>query len=60
MATVQQDIILKLVTTKDGDIEDVPFKKGDAVTVVQTWDQFYLVKDGNGHYYNVHKDKIAV
>ncbi len=60
MATLQQDIILKLVTTKDGDIEDVPFKKGDTVTVVQAWDDFYLVKDGNGHYYNVHKDKIAV
>lgn len=60
MATFNQDITLKLVTTKDGDIEDVPFRQGDAVTVVQTWDRFVLVKDDNGHFYNVPKDKITV
>ena len=59
MATVTQHITLKFQTTKDGDVEEVEFAAGDSLTVVQTWDRFYLVKDKDGHYYNVPKDKIA-
>ena len=58
MAKFKQDTTLKLITTKTGDIEEIKFAQGDAVTISQTWDKFYLVKDENGHYYNVPKERI--
>lgn len=59
MATVTQNVTLKFQTTKDGDIEEVPFAPGDPLTIVQAWDHFYLVKDNDGHYYNIAKDLVA-
>lgn len=59
MATFKTDTTLQLVTTKEGTPEPVQFAAGQTVTIVQTWDNFYLVKDDNGHYYNVRKEKIA-
>lgn len=58
MATVKTAFTAKFQTTKDGDIEETSFGAGDSVTIVQTWDRFYLIKDDNGHYYNVPKANI--
>ena len=59
MATFNEDITLKLITTKDGDIEDVSFSSGDEIEILETWSNHYLVKDDDGHYYNVTKDKVT-
>jgi hypothetical protein len=58
MATVKQDFTAKFQTSKDTDMEETAFHAGDTVTVVQTWDKFFLIKDENNHYYNVGKDNI--
>ncbi|MEO1170490.1 MAG: hypothetical protein AAFX94_00330 [Myxococcota bacterium] len=58
MATLKEDLTLKFVTTTDGDIEETEFSSGDSVYVVKEWDRHYLVRDDDGHYYNVDKDKI--
>lgn len=58
MATIKEDITAKYQTVKDGDIEETAFSVGDEVTIVQTWSQFFLVKDDEGHFYNLPKDKV--
>ena len=42
------------------DIEDVEFSAGDEVEVVEKWDDagFWLVKDDDGHFYNVKTDQL--
>ena len=59
-ATFTSDVELKLATNKDADIETVTFHAGDTAHIVKTWDRFFLIKDDNGHYYNVPKDKIQL
>ena len=51
MATISQDITLKFVTTKDADMEEVEFSTGDEVEVLETWDNHYLIKDDDGHFF---------
>lgn len=58
MANITRDLTLKLQTTKDSDVEDMHFCAGDVVTVVQTWQDFYLIKDAEGHFYTVAKDAV--
>ncbi len=58
MATFNEDITLKFVTTKDSDIEETEFSSGDEVEILETWDHHFLIKDDEGHYYNVPKDKL--
>ena len=60
MATIKEDITLKLQTTVDGDIEETSFSAGDEVDVVQKWDDagYVLIKDDDGHFYNIPADKI--
>lgn len=58
MATVKSNFVAKLQTSKNAEMEETAFSSGDSVTVVQTWDNFYLIKDDDGHFYNVRKDLI--
>jgi hypothetical protein len=58
MATFKQDVTLKFITNKRGEMEETAFKAGQDIQVVQVWDRFYLVKDKNGHFYNVHKELV--
>ena len=62
MASIKEDITLKYQTTKDGDVEETSFSAGDDVEVVQEWGEapFVLIKDDDGHYYNVPKEKLSV
>ena len=47
-------------TTVDGDMEETSFSSGDEVEVVQKWDEapFVLIKDDDGHFYNIPADKL--
>ena len=60
MATIKEDIILKFQTTVDEDSEETNFSSGDEVEVIQTWNEYYLIKDDDGHFYNIPKDKLEV
>lgn len=59
MATIARKIEAGLRTNKDSEVETVSFDAGDEVDVVKTWDHFYLVKDAEGHFYNLPKDAIT-
>lgn len=58
MAKIAKDFVAKFQTTKDGDMEETQFKAGDDISVVQTWQNHFLIKDKNGHFYNVAKELI--
>lgn len=58
MATVKEAITLKYQTTKDGDMEETSFSNGQSVTVISEWQNHYLIKDDDGHFYNIPKDKV--
>ena len=58
MATVNADITLKYQTTKDGDVEETSFASGDEIEVVSSWGKHHLIKDDDGHYYNIPKEKV--
>ena len=54
MPSFNADHTAKYQTTKDADIEETSFSAGDEVTLIQKWDnEFVLVKDDDGHFYNV-------
>lgn len=55
MATIKEDIVLKYQVTKDGDVVDTSFAQGDKVDVISKWTNHYLIKDGDGHFYNIPK-----
>ena len=59
MATMKDTVVLKYQTTKDGEIEETEFSAGSDVTIVQTWKNHYLIKDNDGHYFNVAKSHLA-
>jgi len=60
MATITEDITLKLQTTVDGDMEETEFSAGAEVEIVQRWDEapYVLIKDDDGHFYNIPADKL--
>ena len=60
MVCIKQDFTAAFQTTKDGDIETTEFHVGDEVTLLQTWEHFYLIKDQNGHLYNIRKTYLEV
>ena len=59
MATFTEETTLKYITTTDGDLEEHTFSSGDEITVLEEWDDYYLIKDDDDHIYNVPHDKIA-
>ena len=58
MATIKENITLKFMTTKDGDLEETNFSSGDDVEVLETWETHYSIKDDDGHHYSIPKDKL--
>ena len=58
MATIKADITLKFMSTKDGDMEEASFSAGDEVEIVETWTDYVLIKDDDGHLMNIAKDKL--
>ena len=59
MATLARPFDAGLRTNKDSETETVHFAAGDEVEVVKEWDRFYLVKDQDGHFYNLPKDAVT-
>ncbi|MEE2960993.1 MAG: hypothetical protein VYA34_09635 [Myxococcota bacterium] len=55
MANFKTDTTLKFITTKDGDVEEAEFSAGDEIEILETWENHYLIKDDDGHYFNVDK-----
>lgn len=60
MASIKEDFTAKYQTTTDTDEETTEFAAGDAVYVVKEWERHYLIRDDDGHYYNIEKDKIEL
>ena len=58
MAIIKEDITLKFATTKDSDIEETAFSSGDEVDLIETWEHHILIRDDDGHFYNIPKDKL--
>ena len=58
MAKLKENVTLKFQTTKDAEVEEAQFKAGEEVKIVHEWGTHFLVRAGDGHYYNVKKDKI--
>lgn len=58
MATITRALTCGLKTNKEADVEEVTFRPGDTVDVVKEWDRFFLVKDEDGHFYNLPKDAV--
>ena len=48
MANIKEDIVLKFITTTDGDIEETNFSAGDEVEVLEEWENHFLIKDDEG------------
>jgi hypothetical protein len=60
MATMTRTRTVKLRPNIDSDIEEITLQEGDTVKVVQKWDRFYLVKDAQGHFFNLPHSDVAV
>jgi len=58
MAKCRVALTLKLQTNKQADIETRELQAGDVVTITHTFEAVVLIRDAEGHYYNVPKDKI--
>jgi hypothetical protein len=60
MATIKEDVVLKFRATVDDDVEDTSFSAGDDVELVQQWEEagYCLIKDEDGHFYNIPSAKI--
>ena len=58
MAKCKIALTLKLQTNKQADVESRELKPGDTVTITHTFGEVVLIRDAEGHYYNVPKDKI--
>lgn len=60
MAKINRKLVAKLRTNTDSEIESVTFEAGDEVRLVKTWDRFHLVKDADGHFYNLPLADVTV
>ena len=58
MATIKEDVTLRFITTKDDDLEEKSFAAGESVEIMETWDEHYLIKDDDGHLFNVQKNFV--
>ena len=59
MATLKQAHTAKFITTKEGEVEETAFEAGVEVQVMQVWSAYCLVKDSDGHFYNIPKDLLS-
>jgi hypothetical protein len=53
---VREDITLKHQSNLGEESEDVDFSAGDELTVLQEWDEAWLVKNDAGQFFNVRKE----
>ena len=55
MAKLKQAVTLKHTSSMGSETEDVAFEKGDEITVLKEWADFYLVKNSDGMLFHVEK-----
>ncbi len=58
MATIKQALTLKHQANLGEEVEDVELTAGEAVTVLKTWANSYLIKNDGGLLFNVPKDQV--
>ena len=58
MATIKEEVTLKFITTKDGDMEEKSFAAGESIEIMESWEGHYLIKDDDGHLFNVQKSFV--
>lgn len=58
MATIKESVTLKFITTTDGDMEEKNFAAGESIEIMETWEAHYLIKDDDGHLYNIQKSFV--
>jgi hypothetical protein len=58
MAQFKSDFVAKFRTTLDEDVEETAFVIGDEVRLMAKWQRHYLVKDDEGHFYNIPREFI--
>ena len=52
----REDITLKHQANLGEEIEEIEFSSGDELTVLQEWDEAWLVKGEGGQFFNVRKE----
>lgn len=58
MANITRNLEAGLVTSKGAETETTAFTAGDEVEIIKEWQEFWLVKDQDGHFYNLPKDAV--
>ena len=58
MAQLNRKMTLKSWPNKDADVEDVELGPESSIDIVQEWEAYFLVKDADGHYFNIAKDAV--
>ena len=58
MAKIKTDTTLKFLTNKGEDVEQTELTAGDEIEILETWENHYLIKDEDGHYFNVDKGLV--
>ena len=58
MARLNSDFVARYQTTLDEEVEETAFEAGDEVRIMATWKHHYLVKDNEGHFYNIPRQLI--
>ncbi len=58
MAKLKQAVTLKHTASVGSETEDVAFEKGDEVTVLKEWTDYYLAKNSDGMIFNIEKALI--
>jgi len=58
MAQFKNDFVARFRTSLDEDVEETAFVAGDEVRVMAIWKRHYLVKDDEGHFYNIPRELI--
>lgn len=53
---ITQDVTLKFQPNLGEDVEEIDFAAGTEMAVLQEWEQAWLVKDDDGHLFNVKKE----
>ena len=59
MASLSRAITLKHKPNVGEDVVDVEFDAGTEVTILEKWENHYLVKDGEGRVFNAPKDAVT-
>lgn len=60
MAKIARTRTARLRPNKDSDVEEVTLQAGDEVKLIKTWEHFHLIKDAQGHFFNLPHADIAL